>query len=245
MSRLCTIVASERDFRRPRSNSARVRCGSLLLGWAKKQGASLVAFPAGYLCTAEESTEGVLAVAAPLLEDAQDKQLGIIVGVDTRDHTKTDKKISDGSIKDGTLPFFAVVWAPGLTEPRVWRQRSTTSTNWRDAPDNERHDVRTLQVDGRKVAVVLCGEAFSQDVRADVEAARPDVAVIIAHTAAGSRHGHALKAFRDRGVSCVRAVHALRGAWNALWIGAGRKAAVATELFPSQGSWAHGSVFDF
>jgi hypothetical protein len=92
------------------------------------------------------------------------------------------------SVAAGTLPFFAVAWAPGMHDPMIWRQRSTTSTDWRSAPRASNAEVRALRVRDRDVAPMLCGEAFSGAVREGIVRSGARNAVLLAHGAAGIRH---------------------------------------------------------
>jgi hypothetical protein len=244
MMRICTVIASEEGFRTLAGNPARTSCGVSLLDWAKEEGASLLVLPAGYLRAEDESPAAITTTAAPLVDAARAHGIGILVGVDACPLGWGGKRNYDRLIEAGRLPLYGVAWSPGLRSVRVWRQRSTTSTNWRDVPGQERRAVRALRIGGRNVGVVLCGEAFSRDVRDAIVGDGLDVAILIAHGAVGLRHWQALKWFSFHGVSCVRAVHAAHQADNSVWTKRRKKPAVATTREESGRFWAKGATFD-
>jgi len=201
--------------------------------------------PAGYLRSVDGTTPSVRTAASELLSAARSLKLAMIVGVDACSNGERKKLGLEQSVAAGTLPFFAVAWAPGMREPIVWQQRSTTSTDWRSTPPALHAEVRILRVGDRDVAPVLCGEAFSGAVRGGVVNRGASLAVLLAHGAAGLRHWQALRWFSTNGVDCVRSVHAKDAAENALWRRRSKvPPSVGAHRTEAKDFWAAASVFD-
>lgn len=181
---------------------------------------------------------------AGLVDAAATARVALLVGVDACSHGGA-KRDHDRLIEKGSLPYFAVVWSPGLKAPLVWRQRSTTSKNWSLARQDANGQARVFDAGGLAVGVVLCGEGFSTPIRESLVAVRPGLVVLPAHAAGGGlRHWRALGYFRDHGLPAVRAVHASGGAENALWLPRKKERAIVSEVFSSGEMCVRASVFE-
>lgn len=246
--RLVSVIAGDVGFGEPAANKVRTLIGKEIVKWASDVDADLVTFPAGYVRATGSGAGSALATARHLVSAARSLKLAIMVGVDVGAQKKKADRKSQGQarVPKGQLPFFAVAWAPGMVAPVVWRQRSTTSRNWKSVPQVEWKAPREITVRGKRMAVALCGEAFSRALRTVLleRSPRPSVVLIPAHTARGSRHSNALRFFGEHGVAALRAVHAQDRADNYLWFGAKKRKPVKRESFGSKdGSWAEASVF--
>ncbi len=245
--RLVSVIAGNAGFGQPPANKVRTLIGKRIVNWTSAADASLVVFPAGYLRAGGSGPGSALATAGNLVSAARSLNVAILLGVDVGAQKKAGGKSQVGvrALK-GQLPFFAVAWAPGMVAPVLWRQRSTTSSNWRGVAHGEWEPPREITVRGKRIAVALCGEAFSQPLRTALLERRPRLSVVLipAHTAKGSRHSNALKYFGERDLAAVRAVHAQNRADNYLWVGGKKRAPVKRGAFGSRDElWAEASVF--
>ncbi len=190
--RVCTTVVRAGL----KSNDDRIAAAKGLIS-ARPNDSELVVLPAGFLEARSEAQ--VREVAAPVIDAARAANVAVILGVDAAGR---------GSAKKGSLPYFLVGWSPGLRRAAVWRQRSETSADARDAPPAALAEARALRVAGRSVAPIACGEVFSPAVRERVAEMKPHVAVLAAHSARGARHWAGQRCLAKLGVRSVRAVHA-------------------------------------
>jgi hypothetical protein len=244
MLRVASIVANLVGFRLATGNQARLRIAEQALDWASMNGAHLLLFPAGYLWAASPGAS-VLTATNQLRAKAKALGLAIVVGVDTCPPS-VSKSSLDTLTRLARLPFFVVAWAPGMSTPIVWQQRSITSKKWRLAPAHVWAQKRSLRVGSHDVSVAICGEAFTQPMRNAIETSvpRPSLVALPAHAAQGLRHWHALKYFSSHKVPSLRAVHALHSATNALWDRGNAKMPFAAQPFgPVQSFEANASLF--
>jgi hypothetical protein len=94
----------------------------------------------------------------------------------------------DDLIRSGRLPFFGFAARPTRAEPEVpiWRQASVTSWDAEFAPDARLPDGdRVVRVGDRCVAVLLCGELFSDRARDRVTKLGADAVVDLGHARMG------------------------------------------------------------
>lgn len=160
------------------------------------------AFPAGYLRARDERE--VAKVTGPIIVAAKAHQKAVLVGVDA----ERVRPLPERRVREGTLPFFLVAWAPGLKAPVVWRQRSRTSTDAALANAEQCEAPRVLTVAGHRLCPLISGEIFNPAIRAGVAAAGPQLAILCAHSGGGARHWAGQNALRDLGVASVRSLHA-------------------------------------
>ncbi|MBZ4419837.1 hypothetical protein [Myxococcus sp. RHSTA-1-4] len=172
-------------------------------------------FPAGYFFAADLAEAREL--ANQLAAVARQNALAVVLGVDTCDteaskegEAKRGSEHTEVLVAQGHLPFFILGWSPGMPNPIEWRQRSTTGNNWKLAPALTRGARRILEVHGRSVDVVACGEGFNRALRFSIEQdpKRTAAIVIAAHTSQGSRIWNATKYFAsDLGLPTLLSVH--------------------------------------
>jgi hypothetical protein len=206
--RVCTTTVTTDGRAEWKSNDERV-------AWARELIATyahiidLLVLPAGYLRSRSEGE--VREVAAPIIDAARKTKIAVILGVDSQDAPATVEKV-----RRSALPYFLVAWSPRTPRPIVWRQRSTTSADAREAPDATAREPRLLPIKRARVAAVACGEIFSASIRKLVREHVPDLAVLAAHTASGARHWAAQRSLARLGVPSLRSVHAKSDARNVL-----------------------------
>ena len=96
------------------------------------------------------------------LDGAQTQQnlaaagIAVVLGVDT-----IVQDWSSVAIQAGHLPAFALAWNPGQSIVGPWRQRTVTSRDQHLVPNAVANQVRAFTVQGVRVGVLVCGEAFS------------------------------------------------------------------------------------
>ncbi len=211
---VCSVVVRTQGFGSVKDNPRRIAEGQRLVRWAEEKGACLVVFPAGFL-TAKRGPART--IATPILQTAKDVGVGVLLGVDEGDRRLKHRAKTDVCRSLLTLPFFVIGWAPGMRQASIWRQRATTRRLPRPLVDAEGR-ARTLLVGRSKVAVVACGEGFSPAIQVGLNVAAPDLVVMLAHTAARSRHWQALDRIAGVGLPVLRAVHAHGDAQNVMRI---------------------------
>ena len=199
--RLCTTVVRAEL----KSSEDRIAAAKALID-APPNGSQLIVLPAGFLRAPNE--EVALQAAQDLVEVARKKRVAVIVGVHGG---------KQGSVKHGTLQSYLMCWAPGMSRPCTWRQRSETSADAGDAPPELFVETRLLNVAGRNVAPIACGEVFSPIVREDVAKLKPHVAVLAAHQASGARHWAAQRCLAKRSSACARCARCTRAAELAIF----------------------------
>jgi hypothetical protein len=241
---IASTVASRYGFRTMGANGVRLALGLQALKWAHETSASFLLLPAGYLRASSETD--VARVAAPLIKAAQEYGVAITMGIDACGPMAARKAgHSNMVVRRGTLPLFGVAFVPG-EQVKTWRQRSTTRENGNMIPPNCVVETREILIQNRRFAVLLCGESFSQILRARLTAGTPpDLLAVPAHEAAGMRHHNAFAFFASHGTPMLRAVHAVNGAKNDL-VGAGNSiGAVVAEKTHRQGkAWLHVRAFN-
>lgn len=211
--RLCTTVVRAGL----KGNDERIAAATALIA-ARPNRSELVVLPAGFLKA--RSAGEVREVAAPVLEAARRAKIAVILGVDASGR---------GTARKGSLPYFLIGWSPGQAKAEVWRQRSITSADAGDAPEESVGEARSLNVAGRNVAAIACGEVFSPRVREGVAKLKPHVAVLAAHSARGARHWAGQRCLAELGVRSVRAVHATGEARDFLCESGAERPPVAVE----------------
>jgi hypothetical protein len=208
--RVCTTVVTTDGQCEAKSNEARCSMATQLMEQEAKN-IDLLVLPAGYLRARSE--DEVRGVAAPVIDGARALGVAVIVGVDV----ERPRLPSERRVKDYELPYFLVAWAPGYARAEVWRQRSATGADAAAAPADRAGDVRALEVRGKSVAAIACGEVFSPLIRESIASAKPKLAVLAAHSASGARHWSAQRCLARLGVPSVRSVHAAGGSRDVLY----------------------------
>jgi hypothetical protein len=229
--RVCTTTVSTDGLAEPNSNEERIALArELIESYGRHRIADLVVLPAGYLRARSEAE--VLKVATPIIDAARKVKVAVILGVDSQDApaavAREGRPRPDAArrpegpttqlsrVRRGALPYFLVAWSPKSPKPIVWRQRSATHSDAREAPAGQVSQPRLLPVKTSRVAALACGEIFSAPIRRVVAEHVPDLAVLAAHRASGARHWAAQRSLAGLGVPSLRSVHAKADARDVL-----------------------------
>jgi hypothetical protein len=244
--RVCTLVASFTGFRMEQGNASRLVVALEVLSWAVGQGATIVAFPAGFLRARSERIDDVLGVGDGLVSAAERTGVAMLVGVDACPPDWEDGPPRDAVVALGALPYFAVARSTPASTTVVLRQRSTSRTNWRTAPATLNDSVYGITAGSAAVALILSGEAFNVRVLKALEAARPKLAVVAAHWAGkGPRQSWMLDIPDKETIPVVRSLHARAGAENMLWKGRTKLPPIVGGVrFRDAGFEVNAAVFD-
>lgn len=197
-------TATFEGYDKPSGNRARISSACELIEKAAGDGALLVVLPGGFLFGDEHR------VGDEIVAVARRQRLAVAFGVSSCARSKARRGKGHPAAKgtrrsaDG-LPYFVVGIGTEGTE-QTWQQRSTSRADgWDLGPAEPEH--RFLEVDGRQVDVLACGEVFSRTLREACLTWGIRVIVSPFHTAARSRYHHAVEWARNHRISCLRAVH--------------------------------------
>lgn len=164
---------SSQGYGDPMANSNRLDLYRQMLQQSRERNCNVVCLPGGYLTTQSKREKDKLAEI--LVGEAKHYGIAIVVGIDVI----------------GKQSAFAVSWSPVEGSAwRTWEQRSSTSTDWRTASNNEKetyHERRTLTVAEDTIEVLLCGEIFNPVVRDNIVERKDYLTAIvdIAHKGGG------------------------------------------------------------
>lgn len=162
--------------------------GNLLDEIKKKElKVDLVVMPAGYFAS-DLSVE-----KTPLLSDIwteiQKREIAVCFGIDT------DKKVIAKGKKQSNA--YSLAWTP--TDGCVpsskygwWGQRSITSTD--SITSASANEDRYIHINGKKIAVLMCGEVFNRKIRVATDQKGIEIVVDMVHT---GQHFRASGAFRN------------------------------------------------
>lgn len=202
-------------------NDERIRAARQVIDAHGGFGAQLFAFPAGFLRATRE--DDVVWNARVLLRYARERGHSLLIGVDTQPL----KKLPQSRVEQQKLPSFLIGCTPDMRLPVVWRQRCRSRHD--PLPDGA-EAARILLVGKHRVAPLIGGEVFNARIRAAVIEARPALAMLCAHFAAGSRHWAGQDALRAAGVCSLRSVHAGKAVSQCLFAPAGYRLGNITSL---------------
>jgi hypothetical protein len=240
------VVVSSLGFRDPNSNPVRWKLLEDLLRLAAELGVHLLVLPGGFLTARDCDEEIAFIERAKKLADAAG--VGIIGGIDLVDLTPTRKK-GDGS--QCGFPYFAFAVGPvALLHPRrhPWQQTSTDNENAGLVPDAKVPGAeRLVVVDGVLVAVVICGELFSERARDSITRLGASLVVDLGHSGMGQGLIPAMKRLARDGRCAVAHAQHLASIWGGLHFvdAAGVQQSVSAktnELVRHEGLWAGGAL---
>jgi hypothetical protein len=181
MKVLQTLV-SKYGYRDWRGTTERLKIVATLLGEAAQRGCGHVILPAGFL-QARRSDDVVVLRDAIVSLVQQRVGVGVMLGIDERRVTKAtlDHLVQ----RKRLLPFWGVVVEPGGARVHMWQQQSFqsrhgTQENAVAIPD------RTVDVHGKKVLALLCGEMFNRHLRAGLAGRGLDLIVDAGHDGLGT-----------------------------------------------------------
>jgi len=98
-------------FQNLRANPSRVALGRAVISWCGECGVDAVIFPAGFLRAPWQDTVAAKTEAGPLVEQAEESSVALVVGVDLCSQSQMDKH-EEKLIRNGQLPMGVVAWWP-------------------------------------------------------------------------------------------------------------------------------------
>lgn len=202
--RLAATIVSNYRFRDRAANAQRLQLAREIARTASRVSACAVALPAGYLIADEELE--ARALADELAGLFAHHRLGLLAGVDLVDAATEPKAGRDGQVARGVLPYFVFAsTTKGRVEDRWWRQRSTTRSNAERAASRA-NEQRVVELDGRTIGLLACGEVFSAPVRKALPVGVHAAVVDLGHASMGRGLQAVLPALARRTATCV--IHA-------------------------------------
>ena len=166
---------------------------------------NLFVSPAGYLFAS--CWDELQSITEELEAEAVRRGIAVIVGIDLSPRALT-QEYSTGA----RLSAFAFSWSPESGRS-IWVQRSSSSENHYLATGESCSEERVLTVQGRRVAIVVCGEIFNDRIRNAVLQQHVDAAVDFGHYSQGFRVWAGMKVLTRAGLPvCFCSVHA--GPWT-------------------------------
>lgn len=180
MQALQVLVDRER-FRQVRANAPKLNTLEHLLREAASANprVDLVVLPAGYLTAATKQAVSVCVAAVGKL--AKQHGVAVVFGVDLpRAKGNGDDRARARRVATGRIPYWGFALDKSGATLGQWRQQSIRSGDVRIAPPlNARQ--RLVQIAGRSVAVMVCGEIFNARYRDQMRAENFDVVIDIGH----------------------------------------------------------------
>lgn len=182
--RVLLIAASTDGYRNPAANLRRTH--ALLRALERAPAARLVIVPAGYWTARRdrEVNDVICDVMHAVFDAIGTRPLTLLGGVDSLPTPSADRIPS--LVKRGRLPFeYFALNAGDAAGP--WRQISTTSETapLARAATLDTLTERLLDVDGRRVLPLLCGEMHNPTVRAHAAITGASLVAILGHAGLG------------------------------------------------------------
>lgn len=185
--RLLQTIVAKTGFRTVPHNAQRLAALDQLLYLAHMTSVDLVLLPGGYLTAKDEI--GVSELIADVERRASVAGTTLAFGVDFLTSSLGGKSKGKGVEEKGgrnaCLPYFGAVC--GRSNGGPWRQTSDDNCN---AADVEEGDVpgatRVVDIAGRRVGVLICGELFSRRARKSVAELNLDLVIDLGHVSMGT-----------------------------------------------------------
>lgn len=208
--RFIHVVVSSVGFRDPESNPDRWALLDQLLALAGRRRAQLLVLPGGYL-TAHDPPE-MRRFIREVGRHVDRTGVAVIGGIDLdRPQTKRTRN-EDAAVQNGLLPFYGFATGPlTVQQPRShpWRQTSTTNRNAGFVADEDLPGAeRVVVLRQTKVAVLICGELFSERARTAMSRLGVALAVDLGHSGMGNGLVPAMRRLAlDGGCAVAHAQH--------------------------------------
>lgn len=186
MKILHTVVSTE-GFRTPSCNAQRLRLLRKLLQLTSENKAQLLVIPGGFFSVRDwHEIDQIIQEAGRLAEEIR---VTLIGGADLiRPENKLSREI-DELVAPHKLPFFGFAVNTASAHPKsrsIWRQTSTNNQNAdRVADEHLPGSTRIMDVTGKSVAILICGELFNKRARDSIAALHPDMVIDIGHSGMG------------------------------------------------------------
>lgn len=182
--RALLIAASTEGYRDPAANEMRTR--ALLRALERAPAARIVIVPTGYWTARRdrEVNDVICEVMHAVFDAIGSRPLTLLGGIDALPIPSPEQLPS--RVKRGRLPFeYFALNAADAAGP--WRQISTTSETAPLAPSAALDTLagRILDVDGRRVLPLLCGEMHNPAVRAAAASTGASLIAVLGHAGLG------------------------------------------------------------
>lgn len=189
-------------------NRERLMAGERATEKAAELGADVIVLPAGFFTAHTSKLRD--SIAYSLVDIAKQQNIAVVFGVDQE--VKNLSKNWKREISGGRLPFYGYAWSPSEDSKHCWNQRSTNRYDQWYAPEELCKEVRLLRIGDETLAVLMCGEIFSQRIRKALTEYHPKPIVVadVAHIGAGFRVTPGMKVLAAKGLASVCSVHAQR-----------------------------------
>jgi len=217
--RLIHVIVSRVGFRNPASNPDRWALLDQFLALAARLGARLLVLPGGFLA-ALDRTE-MLRFINEVGQRADRAGFAVLGGIDLDWHESKRTRTDDAAVQNRLLPFYGFAAGPLMIRQPAshpWRQTSTTNGNaWLIADEDVRAMERVVVVDELAIAVLICGELFSERARNAVSGLGVELAADLGHSGMGNGlipamtrvalYGHCAVAHAQHVVATTRSLH--------------------------------------
>jgi hypothetical protein len=214
--RLLQTVISSAGFRDVSGNRERMVLLEKLIKVSAAEDARLLVLPAGFL--AAVSDNDLPSLVGQLQEFGLESRIALIGGIDVVDATAKGSRNMEDLIQTSQVPYFGfavgqLILASDSDHP--WRQTSITSNNADLVPAAAvPGPQRVAVIDGKSVAVLVCGELFSWRARQGVARTDPDLVVDIGHSGMGQGLIPAMRNLSAEGNCCVVHSQHLKDWWG-------------------------------
>ena len=181
---LLQTIASNAGFRDPSANDKRTACYRQLLSIAKECSADVLLLPGGFWTVDRYADLGPL--VDQLLIAANQAEVAVIGGIDVEAPEKGKVSKTGPAVP---FPWYGFVGGRTAAVPVKeceWRQTSSTQKNAWDVPDDQVPGIdRIVTIGNQTVAVMICGELFSERARKSVSELKPSLVVDLGHSGMG------------------------------------------------------------
>jgi hypothetical protein len=188
--KIMQTVASSTGFRDNNHNPTRLQVLAELLTVATRESVELVILPGGYLTANREADLNPAIDEVARLANCH--RLAVVGGLDVMSRPSGKQMSSPGKggltqdqqVAQGCLPYFG--FALYRDQRSVWRQTSSSAANAETLEDRQFPSRnRLVDLGGRKVAVLICGELFNWRARQAMLELYPDIVVDLGHVSMG------------------------------------------------------------
>jgi hypothetical protein len=181
--RVLLVAASTHGYRSPDANAARTAALRRAIERAPSS-TELVIIPAGYWTAPRDSavSDVLASLASELAPLLAPRSLALLAGIDALPAPTQ----LPSTIRRGALPFWGFA-LDGADVCGPWRQISTTRPTSTLAPPAAIDDIidRVLEVGGRRILPLLCGEMHSRLIRDRAASTETDLVAVLGHAGLG------------------------------------------------------------
>ena len=202
--KLISTTVSYEGFNQANQTETLLKIAERAIEKASKLDADILVLPAGFFMCRNSALRDENALS--LIEIAKQFNIAIIFGIDQQEKNLSDDYVQE--IIEERLPFWCYAWSrnDGI---KYWNQRSTNSANQKYASDKICNDLRTITVNGEKLAILMCGEIFNRRIRDTLANNSKNIKVVadVAHKGRQFRIDGSMRILANSGLSSVCSVH--------------------------------------